>query len=185
MPRRSRPDPDSLVERARAGDEAAWEEIVTGLGPRVRGYARGKGAPDPDDVVQDVFVAAASRLGDFVGDERAFRSWIFSIAYRQIANRHRTAGRAPLELRERPDGSPGPEDLAVQAEVHAEALEALDVLSPIERDVVLLRVVGGLDSKEVGQAVGKRPGTVRVIQSRALKRVRAELIRRGYGGHRG
>ena len=185
MDDRPRSEPESLVDRARAGEETAWEEIVAEFGPRIRGYARGKGAPDPDDVVQDVFVAAASRIGDFVGDLGAFRSWLFSIAYRQIANRHRVADRRPVELSERPDGSPGPEDLTVEGAAHAEALAALDILDPIERDVVLLRVIGGLDSAEVGRAVGKRPGTVRVIQSRALKRVRAELIRLGYGGPRG
>jgi len=50
-----------------------------------------------------------------------------------------------------------------------------------ERDVVLMRVLGGLDTEDVARAVGKRAGNVRVIQSRAMGKLRAELIRRGYG----
>jgi RNA polymerase sigma-70 factor (ECF subfamily) len=174
---------DSLVDRARAGDEAAWVEIVRDIGPRLRGYARAKGAPDPDDVMQDVLLAVAGRLADFEGDDRAFRSWVFSIAFRQIANRHRVAGREDSEL---PalivESSPGPEDSVMADLAGSDALAALQVLDELERDIVLMRIVGELDSAEVGRAVGKRPGTIRVIQSRALAKVRDELVRRGYGG---
>lgn len=179
---RDRGDDRSLVERARDGDEAAWVGIVTEIGPKLRGYARAKGAPDPDDVMQDVLLAAASRLGDFVGDESAFRSWIFAIAYRQIANRHRVAGREDSELpRVLVDQGPGPEAEAILGDTGSDALAALDVLDETERDIVLMRVIGEMDSAEVGAAVGKKPGTVRVIQHRALEKVRAELVRRGYG----
>jgi hypothetical protein len=63
-----------LVERARGGDGEAWSQIVRELGPRVQGYARGKGVVDAEDVVQDVFIAAARRIGDFDGDDQPARS---------------------------------------------------------------------------------------------------------------
>jgi DNA-directed RNA polymerase specialized sigma24 family protein len=83
------------------------------IGPGLLGYARGKGAPDPEDVMQDVLVAAASRIGGFVGGMRAFRSWVFAIAYRQIADRDRAPRRTEVELRDRPDRSAGPEEAVV------------------------------------------------------------------------
>lgn len=178
MPSPPRPADGDLVARARAGDEKAWEEIVREVGPTIAGYARARGAPDPEDVMQDVFVAAARRIDRFVGDETAFRSWLFAIAYRQIADRHRAKrpqGELPAGLA---DPSPTPEDRAVTAASVTEALAALDVLNEIERDVVLLRVIGELDTAAVAEAVGKRPGNVRVIQTRALAKVRAELERR-------
>ena len=55
------------------------------------------------------------------------------------------------------------------------ALRELDRLSELERDVVLLRVVGELSSDEVARVVGKTPGNVRVIQARALGRIRDQL----------
>jgi RNA polymerase sigma-70 factor (ECF subfamily) len=170
-----------LVERARLGDVDAWSDIVQLLGPRVQGYARGKGITDAEDVVQDVFMAAAERIGDFDGDWRSFRSWIFSIAYRQIVNRYRAPGREDTELPPAlPDPASTPDDQVVARETASEAVEALGRLTDAERDVVLLRVVAGLDTDEVAAAVSKRPGNVRVIQSRALRKVRAELTRRGY-----
>jgi RNA polymerase sigma-70 factor (ECF subfamily) len=172
-----------LIEGARAGEPAAWEHIVSELGPVIRGYARARGVRDPDDVMQDVFVAAASRIGGFEGDGDAFRSWLFGIAYRQIVNRHRRAAREPGPL---PASLPGstatPEEEVIDRLQGAAAVAALDALGELERDVVLMRVLGGLDTDAVAHAVGRRPGNVRVIQSRALAKLRAELARRGYDG---
>lgn len=172
----------TLVDQARSGDAEAWRTIVTEIGPRLRGYARARGVADPDDLTQEVFTAAAERIGDFEGDEGAFRSWLFSIAYRRIADHHRRSSRrteGPLPHR-LVDPAATPEEAVVLGAEAGEAVAALDVLGDLERDIVLMRVVGELSSHEVAEAVGKRPGTVRVIQSRALSKLRAELRRRGY-----
>lgn len=173
---------DNLLDRARSGEAVVWERIVGEFGPVIRGYARARGVRDPDDLTQDVFVAASSRLGDFQGDWNAFRSWLFAIAYRQIVNRYRKS---------KFDTSPLPESLVLSThsaedEVisnveNTAAVAALEVLNDVERDVVLMRVLGGLDMEDVAKAVGKRPGNVRVIQSRAMTKLRDELVRRGYG----
>ncbi|MGH8916213.1 MAG: RNA polymerase sigma factor [Acidimicrobiia bacterium] len=171
-----------LIDRARAGDGEAWSQIVSELGPRVQGYARGRGVVDAEDVMQDVFTAAARRIGDFDGEWRAFRSWIFSIAYRQIVNRYRNPSRNETALPEFvvDHRRSEPDEIVVLQETASDAVAALDVLNDVERDVILLRVVAGLDTAEVAQAVVKTPGNVRVIQSRALEKVRAELEIRGY-----
>jgi RNA polymerase sigma-70 factor (ECF subfamily) len=133
--------------------------------------------------MQDVFLAAASRLESFTGDWKAFRSWVFSIAYRQVVNRYRAPDRPGALPAMLLDGARSPEDQVVGGVIASEALRALEVLTPVERDVVLLRVVAGLETDEVASAVGKRRGNVRVIQTRALAKLREELVRRGYGSH--
>jgi len=171
------------LERARSGDAATWEGIVREIGPTLVGYARARGVDDPEDLMQDVFLAAASRLESFTGDWKAFRSWVFSIAYRQVINRYRAPdrpGALPAMLLDR---ARSPEDQVMGGVIASEALRALEVLTPVERDVVLLRVVAGLETDEVASAVGKRRGNVRVIQTRALAKLREELVRRGYGSH--
>jgi RNA polymerase sigma-70 factor (ECF subfamily) len=52
-------------------------------------------------------------------------------------------------------------------------------LSPEQADVVLLRVIGDLDVDTVARIVGKRPGNVRVLQHRALRRLARILQREG------
>ena len=176
-------DEDTRVDRAREGDARAWTEIVEDLGPTLRGYARARGIRDADDVMQDVFVAAASRIGDFEGDWKSFRSWMFSICYRQIVNRYRSKHKdgvaLPMTLAD--EAEPSPEEAIVSQVEASQAMRALNVLSEIERDVVLMRVIGDLDTGEVADAVGKTKGNVRVIQHRAMEKIRAELERLGYG----
>lgn len=179
---------DRLIERARDGDQAAWADLVCELGPTVRGFARAKGVPHPDDLTQDVFVVVASGLDHFAGDWPAFRSWLFGIAYRKIVDTWRKSGReqtrAELPRQMADPIDPGPEEEVVTGTVALDAMAALDALNETERDVVLLRVIAGLDTSEVASVVDKRPGNVRVIQSRALKKLRSELERRGYGDPR-
>ena len=52
----------------------------------------------------------------------------------------------------------------------------LSLLVPDQAEVLLLRILAGLDVQRVAEIVGKRPGTVRVLQHRGLRRL-AELLR--------
>jgi RNA polymerase sigma-70 factor (ECF subfamily) len=57
-----------------------------------------------------------------------------------------------------------------------DAISALTSALPAEQaEVVMLRVVGGLPVEEVARVVGKKPGTVRVLQHRALRRLTSQL----------
>lgn len=165
-----------LVEAARTGDERAWRTIVAELGPALVGYARSKGVPDPEDLMQEVFVALAERLADFEGSWRRFRSWAFTIAHHKMADHHRSRSRrprlVPMEVAAGMAGGPTPSDELEMIDERERSLTALDRLSPVEREVILLRVVAELDSEQVGEILGKRPGTVRVIQSRATTKMK-------------
>lgn len=170
---------DPLVAEAAAGSEPAWAKIVEIVGPALRGFARGRGAPEPDELVQEVFCDAARNIARFDGEWEQFRSWLFTIAYRRLTDMHRRAGRRPRTVpvfdRDAVDGRPDPEQLVVAEETTRELLARLDSLDPIARDVILLRVVGEFSAAEVAEIVGTTPGNVRVIQSRAIQRLRKEI----------
>ncbi|MBT8201027.1 MAG: sigma-70 family RNA polymerase sigma factor [Acidimicrobiia bacterium] len=171
---------DELIEAARRGDQRAWMAIVAELGPQIQGYARSKGLRDTEDLLQDVMAAVAAGIHDFQGDRTNFRAWVFSIAFRRIADTHRLGYRRPerVGLDRSPDRAAT--DVAPEAVVLTEtmvdaSLEALDVLTDIEREVIVLRIIAELGTDEVATVVGKKPGTVRVIQSRAMSKLRKEL----------
>jgi RNA polymerase sigma-70 factor (ECF subfamily) len=73
----------------------------------------------------------------------------------------------------------GPDDPEATALATVSASEAAAVitavLSPDQADVVLLRILAGLDVNEVATILGKRPGTVRVLQHKALQRLAAKF----------
>ena len=69
-----------------------------------------------------------------------------------------------------------PEVQAVTANETEVALAHIASLPPDQAEVVLLRVVAGLDVEEVAAIVGKKAGAVRVLQHRALKRLSGRLV---------
>jgi RNA polymerase sigma-70 factor, ECF subfamily len=172
-----------LLEAAREGDEAAWQEIYDDLAPVVLGYLRANGAPDPEDVLGEVFLQVARDIARFDGDERGFRSWVFTIAHHRLIDARRHSARRPVELSaEPPEPAVKAEDAADEAlaKIGAEEVQrVLGTLSEDQRAVLLLRVIGDLSIEDVAKAVGKRPGAVKALQRRGLAAVKRELARKG------
>jgi len=168
-----------VLEQARAGSEPAFAVLYRSLAPAVLGFARGRGAPDPEDVVAETMTSVARNLDRFDGDEAAFRSWAFTIAYRRVVDgRRRASRRIPArhlaEAEDWPSGSPSA-DAVVDGLASEPVRDALLRLGAEQRDVVLLRVLGDLSVREVATLIGKREGAVKMIQARALSQLRRDL----------
>jgi RNA polymerase sigma factor (sigma-70 family) len=174
----------ALLDGARRGDQQAWAQVYRSLAPAVLGYLRANGAPDPEDAHGEVFLQVARDLGTFEGDERRFRAWVFTIAHHRLIDARRRAARRPLELTAEP---PEPraeyvEDAADQALARISADEVrqtLKALSPDQRAVLLLRVLGELTVPEVAKALGKRPGAIKALQRRGLAAIQKRLQKGG------
>jgi RNA polymerase sigma-70 factor (ECF subfamily) len=124
-----------------------------------------------EDLAQETWIGAGRSLASFTGDERAFRAWLFTIARRQLVAHWRTVGRRPPLERSEPT-MPGADEAILSSTAAAELVAGLPRQ---QAEVILLRVVAGLDADEVAAVIGKSPGAVRVLQHRALRR----LARRG------
>jgi RNA polymerase sigma factor (sigma-70 family) len=173
----------SLLESAREGSEAAWQELYNGLAPVVLGYLRANGAPEAEDVLSEVFLQVARDIAAFDGEERGFRSWVFTIAHHRLIDARRHSARRPLDLAAEP---PEPGERADDAADEAlnrigieEVNRVLATLSEDQRAVLLLRIVGDLSIEDVAKAIGKRPGAVKALQRRGLAAVKRELGREG------
>lgn len=164
---------------AQRGDEQAFSALWRDNQPRLLRFCRTLGGPDADDVTSETWLAVLGQLARFRGDEAAFRGWLFTIARRKLIDRQR---------RERPERrvalDDAPAESALSPDAANLALENLDtqaalaLLAQLPRDqaeVILLRVVAGLDVAQVARIVGKQPGAVRVSAHRGLRRL-AELL---------
>jgi RNA polymerase sigma factor (sigma-70 family) len=173
---------NSLLEAAREGSEAAWQELYNYLAPVVLGYLRANGAPEPEDVLGEVFLQVARDIAKFSGDEGGFRSWVFTIAHHRLIDARRHSARRPVELSPEPPEPRGRVDDAADealARIGAEEVQrVLSTLSEDQRAVLLLRVVGDLSVEDAAKALGKRPGAVKALQRRGLASIRRELARR-------
>ncbi len=167
----------SVLAAARTGAEWAWTELYRNFAPAVLGYLRAQRAPEPEDLTAEVFLQVVKALGQFDGGESDFRSWVFVIAHRKVIDDSRSRKRRPLE----PASFETLETRASTGNVEDEALENLSELyfrrlmvdlTPEQRDVLLLRILGGLTVPEVAAAMGRRTGAVAALQRRALSTLR-------------
>jgi RNA polymerase sigma-70 factor (ECF subfamily) len=171
---------DEVLQAAHVGAPWAVEAIYRDLHPSVLAFLRHRAPQDAEDLAADVFVAVAEGLVGFQGSEERFRSWVFTIAYRRVADLRRRASRRRTE--------PQPPEIMAEhlttGDVEREVMRAIGTrsalariaaLPPAQAEVVLLRVVGDLCVDDVAAIVGRRPGAVRALQHRALQRLAREV----------
>jgi RNA polymerase sigma-70 factor, ECF subfamily len=147
------------------------------LQPGLLRYLRAVSPATAEDLAADVWVEVAASAHRFHGDQASFRGWIYTIARRRVIDGQRRAGRrrtdpvghdrlVAFSNGDRPDET-ALDRLATEALV----AHVVGTLSADQAHVVLLRVVGGLQVSQVAELLGKRPGTVRVLQHRGLRRL--------------
>lgn len=176
-----------MLAAAQHGGQWAFARLYESMAPVVAGYLRLQGSPDPDDVTNEVFLAVFTALRSFRGDEDGFYSWVFTIAHRRLIDERRRFGRRPPMC---DDGA----DALTEArggDVEDEALRNLGVervrglcrrLSPDQRDVLLLRLVGSLTLEQTAEALGKSPTAIKALQRRGLGAIRRQLALEGVSG---
>ena len=174
---------DAVLAAAQVGAGWAAEQIWISLAPKVAGYLRSQGSSEPDDLTSEVFLGVFGSLGSFSGSEEQFRSWVFTIAHRRLVDERRGIGRRPAPAWgvEPDDGPPGPsaEHEALQRLSAERVRDLCDRLVPDQRDVLLLRLVGGLTVQEVAVTLGKTEGAIKALQRRALIALRRIVDREG------
>lgn len=165
----------AVLDAARAGGEWAIAALYDQLAPSVARYLRAQVGQDAEDVASETWLSVARGLTTFTGDQDAFRAWVFTIAKRRVVDHLRSRGRrrtAPAEV----GVEPSAEDTALAGRIGDEAARRIVALLPADQaQVVLLRVVAGLPVEEVARIMGRRPGTIRVLQHRALRRLAEEI----------
>jgi RNA polymerase sigma factor (sigma-70 family) len=168
---------DDVLSSARAGAEWAWTRIYDELAPKLVGYLRAHGAADPEDLAAEVFLQVVRGLPGFSGGQAEFRAWTFTIAHRRLVDdlrrrRRRPVEAAPADVIARAAGAGGDvNDDADARMAHASIRAAIGELPPDQRSVVLLRIIGDLTIDEIARAVRKRPGAVKALQRRGLRRL--------------
>ena len=173
------PDDVALAERARRGDERAFEELVRTyqtIAFRTAYLLTGSSA-DAEDAAQAGFVKAWVALPRF-RPGAPFKPWLLRIVANEAHNRRRSASRqASLRLRsaeaERSgDAAQSPEAASLGRERREELLAGVNGLDERDRDVLTCRYFLDLSEEETAQVLGVRRGTVKSRAARALARLR-------------
>ncbi len=174
----------AILAAAQDGSEDAFAALWRDANPALLRYLRVAAPEAAEDVAAEIWVQVVRGLAKFRGDERDWRGWLFTIARRRALDERRRRARHPvtplvdlpghLEPRSPDAAGQAIENLATET-----ALAAVTALPPQQAEVILLRVVAGLDTDAVARIVGSSPGAVRVAAHRGLRRLAQILTMTG------
>lgn len=184
-------DEQALVERLRAGEDAAYEELVRTRGARMLAVARRflRSEEDARDAVQESFISAFKAIDRFEGGAR-LSTWLHRIVVNAALMKLRSQKRRPetsieeLLPRFREDGhfaEPPAEwqrpadELLERRETREQVRAAIDRLPESYRTVLLLRDIEDLDTAETAQALGITANAAKIRLHRARQALR-ELL---------
>ena len=167
---------ERLVDRVQEGDAAALGALYDLLADRVYRFSllRVGNHADAEDLTQRTFLKMIEALPRYQRRGIPFEAWLFRLARNAAIDllRGRRSHERLESASELRSTAPGPEADAEQAAELAAARRAIEQLTDEQRDVISYRFAAGLTPREIGLLMGKREGTVRALQFRALHAMR-------------
>ena len=163
------------MERAKRSDPAAWETLYKDTYAPLLIYAERRltSRESADDAVGEVFARAYERIERFAWRGGGIHAWLYGILRNVVLETHRASARQiALGEHDGPDPNPGVAEEVVAVKEKNQIRAAFERLPEDDRELLELRAVGGLDAKDAGVVLGRKPGAVRMAQSRALGRLR-------------
>lgn len=170
---------ERLVERARRGDAAAFDELTERHLDAAYGLAFALlGSPDDaEDCVQDSFIRALERLDQCRTPER-FRAWLLRIVRNRALNmkrRGRVRAAVPLDGLSLASDREDPERDAERGRVRERLVGALALLTEGQRTVVVLHDLEGWRHTEIAELLNIRTGASRALLFKARRALRKVL----------
>jgi RNA polymerase sigma-70 factor (ECF subfamily) len=173
-----------VLADAQAGNDDQFAILWRDANPALLRYLRVLAPENAEDIAAETWVNVVRGLPRFIGDEAAWRAWLFTTARRRLIDQARLRKRHPAEplddvsAAEMPR-SPDAAQIALDNIATQSAIGLLSQLPAPQAEVILLRVVAGLDTDTVAELLDKTPGNVRVMAHRGLKKLEDLLGRAG------
>ncbi len=170
----ARPASQARTPLAERLGEAAFAAFYSRVAPRLWAYLfqHTRDRAVADDLTQEAFTRVLASRFEPESDEHLTR-YLFKAAIHLVHDRGRAAARATLVPIEDHEAAVGPGPLGLRRDL----ARALDGLKPGDRQILWLAHVEEMDHREIGEALGKRATSVRVLLFRARRRLAALLDR--------
>jgi RNA polymerase sigma-70 factor (ECF subfamily) len=170
----------ALARRAGSGEAEAFGVLYDRYVDAVYRYVfyRVRNEAEAEDVTSDVFMRALRAIPKYE-PRQAFLAWLYRIARNAVIDRsRRQTARQQVSFEDalahpNADQVVNP-DAGLLAGSDASVVRvAMQQLTPLQQEILVLRYVEGYDTKTISKLVGKRDGTIRGIEFRALSALRA------------
>jgi RNA polymerase sigma-70 factor (ECF subfamily) len=175
---------EAVLRAAQGGSGEAFSQLWRDGNPALLRYLRVIMPEAAEDVAADTWVQVVRSMTAFRGDEQAWRAWLFTTARWRAFDERRRCSRRPVTplVEVASDHLPVSEDAADVAIEHLATRSMMALvaeLPALQAEVILLRVVAGLDNETVARLTGRSPGAVRVAAHRGLRRLAQILAETG------
>lgn len=182
-PGRNRPDLGLLMERAQAGDEAAYLQLLTQISPIIRSAVRRQTKPsryaDVEDIVQDVLISVHVVRATY-DPSRPFLPWLMTIVHNRSVDRFRKSARISANetyVGELPEGVPEVPESSQRVDSDYELLRReIEALPARQRRAIELLKLKEMSLKEAASESGMTVANLKVLVHRALKNLRKRMI---------
>ena len=174
-------DLDAAVSAACAGDETAFVVLFREIEPRLLRYLRTLCGADAEDIAAETWVHVTRGMARFSGDANGFRGWVFTIAHARMVDMWRASNRRPETITNTLPDRASEIDVALEVEDAISSDSALALLRELpqgQAQVLLLRVVAGLDVPTTAAVLGRTSNGVRVLAHRGLRTLASVLEQR-------
>lgn len=172
-----------LIERAKAGDIRCFGKLYDHYIPQIYRFVflKTNHRADAEDLTHEVFLSAWQNLARYAHQGFPFSSWLYQIARHKVIDHYRMR-KSHARLDDLDEAS---EFLEVEAAVAQEIDRGIDLsrvraalpaLTHDQQDVIIMRFVEDLPYPEIGYALGKSEGAVRLIQHRAIRELKRLLV---------
>ncbi len=170
-------DETELVRRAKAHDSGTWAAWHDQYYPLIYRYAYSRLTrhEDAEDVASQVFLEAMKSIGSYRSMGRPILAWFYGIAHNVVSKKRREAARAIIVSDvEEVSSEPAPDgEEALLGSLRLKA--ALERLKPEHREILILRFLLDLPTREVAAILGKREGALYSLQVRAVSALRRQM----------
>jgi RNA polymerase sigma-70 factor, ECF subfamily len=164
---------EELIRRARTGDGEAFGELYERLADRIYRYIYFRVTDEEmaEDLTSRVFLKAWEHLPSYKNSTSPFIAWLYTIAHNMLIDYYRvnrpTAPLDEIEIMAGDDPSPA-EEVDRRSDVLV-LRQALQKLTPIQREVVTMKLIDGMNTAEVAKRLHRTQGAIRALQMRALQ----------------
>ena len=166
------------VARAKQGDDAALRFLYTRYSGNVYGYARSivRNDHDAEDVVQQVFTRMMTAIQSYEQRSVPFSAWLLRITHNMAIDYVRR--RTPIvDEPERPVAEDRPEFESHQ--LRGALQEALTELPDVQREILVLRHLGGYSPGEIAERLGRSENSVHGLHHRGRRTLQRALTQAG------
>ncbi|MCU1499259.1 MAG: polymerase sigma-70 factor [Acidimicrobiales bacterium] len=174
---RTTDDITALADGVLAHDPDAWESLYRRMHPGLYAYARRRlsGKVAAEDAVSEAMTRAMDRIDGFEPRGAGLPGWLFGILRNVVLEQQRAGVRiVSSPTIDEPDGAQLPGERMIELEQQRAMRSAFASLGADDRELLELRVLGGLTGEAAGEVLGMRAGAVRMAQMRALGRLRQQ-----------